>query len=402
MITKEIDENIFEDFLSRIESNKQIYYGIHKYFYAFNNFLTYDIVEYVVNNVKWTVIDTKVYKYFFNDSHTYHCFFSKVTGFTIRISDNINNPDPVYCDLGPEILDLEISVNGCPTVGGKNCKFCYKNNTNKPASNMTFETFKKIVDMMPKCLYSIAFGITGTQTNPDFIKMLEYCRTRDIVPNYTLSGADLNDEILQATIKNCGAVAVSCYLDNKELCYNTIKRFHEASKNIHINMHIVLSEEKEQLDHIWDVLKDIKDGKVIGLRNIVFLRIKPVGRAKNMNCKIHFKTYRDVMQYCFDYDIGFGFDSCSAKTAIKVLQSMGKGDLVSCCEPCESSKTSSYISQDGKYWNCSFCERSDWFKPINVLEYDNFIDIWHLPEVERVRNIVTDQSCPVYDLDSKE
>ena len=71
MIVKEIDENIFEDFLSRIESNKQIYYAIHKYFYAFNNFLTYDIVYYDVNNLRWTVIDTKIYKYFFNDINFY-------------------------------------------------------------------------------------------------------------------------------------------------------------------------------------------------------------------------------------------------------------------------------------------------------------------------------------------
>ena len=46
--------------------------------------------------------------------------------------------DPHFSPVGPEILDIEISVNGCPPVGGHNCKFCYKNNTNQPPTNMSF------------------------------------------------------------------------------------------------------------------------------------------------------------------------------------------------------------------------------------------------------------------------
>lgn len=362
--------------------------------------------RYIVNGKTWNVIDTYYFKYTFAESEfhvrDYHCFFNKKTGFTIRFGKTIDE-EPKYCDLGPEILDLEISVNGCPKVGGHNCKFCYKNNSDKPPTNMSFETFKKIFDSMPKCLYSIAFGITGVQTNPDFLKMLMYCRQNDVIPNYTLSGADLDDTTMYCTTLFCGAVAVSCYQGNKQLCYDTINRMYKESLHqLHVNMHIVLSEDPVQLEHIWDVLNDIKDKKVEGLRNIVFLRIKPVGRAANMNCKIHLDTYRKIMSFCLDNHIGFGFDSCSAKTAAKVLKELGHEELVECCESCESSKFSSYIAVDGRYWNCSFCERSDWFKPINVLDYNNFIDVWHLPEVMRVRNIETDQSCPVYDLDSKE
>lgn len=362
--------------------------------------------KYVYNDKVWDIIDTDLFKYTSRESkfcvRDYHCFFNKVTGFTIRFGKNVKD-EPKYCDLGPEILDLEISVNGCPKVGGHNCKFCYKNNSDKPPTNMSFETFKKIFDSMPKCLYSIAFGITGVQTNPDFPKMLKYCRENDVIPNYTLSGADLTDEMIEITSKYCGAVAVSCYAGNNQLCYDTIKRLYEGSNGkLHVNMHIVLSEDPVQMAHLLNVLCDIQNKKIVGLRNIVFLRIKPVGRAANMNCKITLKTYRKIMEFCLDNKIGFGFDSCSAKTASRVLKELGHEDLTECCEPCESSRFSSYIAVDGRYWNCSFCERSDWFKPINVLDYNNFIDVWHLPEVMRVRNIETDQSCPVYDLDSKE
>ena len=363
---------------------------------------SFKLSKYQVNDIKWNVLDTKFYKYTWCSDWSYHCFFNKVTGFTIRFGQQWND-EPKYCPLGPEILDLEISVNGCPKVGGHNCKFCYKNNTDKPPTNMSFDTFKHIFDSMPKCLYSIAFGITGTQTNPDFPKMLQYCFENDVIPNYTLSGADLTDEILDVTSKYCGAVAVSCYEGNKQLCYNTIKRMYEGSnKKLHVNMHIVLSEDPIQLAHLWDVLKDIKNKKVTGLRNIVFLRIKPVGRAGKMDCKIHLDTYEKLLKYCFDNHIGFGFDSCSAKTVVKVLQKMGKGNLSQYCEPCESSRFSSYIAVDGRYWNCSFCERSEWFKPINVLDYNDFREVWNMPEVVRVRNIETDRSCPVYDLDSND
>lgn len=362
--------------------------------------------KYIYNDRIWNVIDTDFFKYTWSESEfcvqDYHCFFNKMSGFTIRFGKTFDD-EPKYCDLGPEILDLEISVNGCPKVGGHNCKFCYKNNSDKPPTNMSFETFKKIFDSMPRCLYSIAFGITGVQTNPDFPKMLKYCRENDVIPNYTLSGADLTDEMIKITSKYCGAVAVSCYAGNNQLCYDTIRRLYEGSRGkLHVNMHIVLSEDPVQMAHLLNVLCDIQNKKIVGLRSIVFLRIKPVGRASNMNCKITLKTYRKIMQFCLDNEISFGFDSCSAKTAARVLKELGHEDLTECCEPCESSRFSSYIAVDGRYWNCSFCERSDWFKPINVLKYNNFVDVWHLPEVMRVRNIETDQSCPVYDLDSKE
>ena len=128
---------------------------------------------YSTKNDTWYIYDSNIYKIIFNESKTYHLYFSKIDGVTWRYGKDPTSEEPKFCDLGPEILDLEISVNGCPTVGGKSCRFCYKNNTNAPATNMTFDVFKKIVDSMPKCLYSIAFGITGVQTNPEFLEMLE-------------------------------------------------------------------------------------------------------------------------------------------------------------------------------------------------------------------------------------
>jgi len=388
---KKVDE-VLEDFIRRCNNEESVKSVVSFSAYcSITKHIKPRETVYEVNGNKWHVFDTPFYKYTYCENHSYHCFFSKVTGFTCRISDNINSKDPAYCELGPEILDLEISVNGCPTVGGKNCRFCYKNNTNKPATNMSFETFKKIVDTMPKCLYSIAFGITGVQTNPDFPKMMAYCRKNDIIPNYTLSGADLDEDMLRESCRLCGAVAVSCYSDNKELCYNTIKRFHDCNNLMHINMHIVLSEEEEQLKHIWNVLKDIKEGKVVGLRNIVFLRIKPVGRASKLNCKIHLDTYEEILTYCFENHIGFGFDSCSAPDVAKVLKDMNHEEILKYIEPCESTRTSFYINCHGIASPCSFCEHIKEWVDANVdvtkcIDCNDFIkNIWHNPVFDKFR-----------------
>jgi len=396
------------DFLDRVRSNEYVYNTCKTIFgLGFTSKVKIDVYDYKYDDCEWTVFDSKVVKYFFNKEHNYHCVFCKLNGFVCRISDNIEHPDPEYCTLGPEIMDLEISVNGCPTVGGHNCKFCYKNNTNAAPINMTFDTFKKIVDSMPKCLTQIAFGITGVQTNPDFVKMMEYCREIGVIPNYTLSGADLNDELAKKTVELCGACAVSCYEGNKELCYNTIKRIHDLKNEMHINMHIVLSEDEVQLKHVWDVLNDIKDGKVVGLRNIVFLRIKPVGRASKMNVKIHLSTYEKVMKFCLDNNIGFGFDSCSAKSAIKALHNLGHGELEMCCEPCESSKFSSYCNVNGEYWNCSFCERNSIIEPIQLTDYSDFHEPWSKNQnILKMRfpkePLNVNESCPVYHLDAED
>lgn len=83
------------------------------------------------------------------EDHHYNCFFSKLTGLNVRFGKEVDD-DPVCCELGPEILDLEVSVGGCPPViGSSNCKYCYKNNTNRAPENMSFETFQKIIATFP-------------------------------------------------------------------------------------------------------------------------------------------------------------------------------------------------------------------------------------------------------------
>lgn len=361
--------------------------------------------EYQADGKKWTVFDGKTFKLTVNEDHSYHCFFDKTSGLNIRFGKTLAE-DPEYCALGPEVLDAEISQNGCvPVPGSTNCRYCYKNNTNAPATNMSFETFKAIVDRFPKNLSQIAFGITGLKTNPDLERMFKYCREVGIVPNVTTVGADMDEQMLDVLAENCGAVAVSCYTGAKALCYETITKIHQRAKDkfnkdLHVNMHIVLS--KDNLPHVKEVLQDIADKKVPDLNAVVFLRIKPKGRASKMDCQVPKEIYSEILSFCFEKDIPFGFDSCSATPVMEVLKDFGKENLCDNCEPCESSKFSSYINVKGEYWSCSFAEGLyEFIKPINVLAHGPITEWWNSDEIKKVRNCQNPacKSCPVFNLD---
>ena len=74
---------------------------------------------------------------------SYHYRFNQNNGNFQRWGHN-EADDPQWCPAGPEILDLEISINGCPN----NCAFCYKGNSSTPATNMTLNVFKGILKRM--------------------------------------------------------------------------------------------------------------------------------------------------------------------------------------------------------------------------------------------------------------
>lgn len=364
-----------------------------------------DIIRYnyLVNSKKWFVWESPIWKIVGNENLDYNYFFCKLDGFTCRFGKEVTD-DPTYCELGPEIADIEIGAGMCPKINGKNCTFCYKSNGGNVAYNMKFDEFKKLVDFMPKNLSQIAFGITGVYSNPEFFDMMEYAKSIGISPNYTTNGVDLDDKAIDKTLDLCGRIAVSCYEGAKEICYNTLKRVGEKAKEKNrkfpCNIHIVIS--KDTYSHVMDVLNDAKNGKIENLGAIVFLRIKPVGRAKNLDCVIPKSMYEEIVKFCLDNNIKFGFDSCGAKQVEHVLIDMGKSDLVTCIEPCESSKFSSYFNWKSEYWSCSFCENnSNIMNTLDPFKFDSFGEFWNSDEIKKVRfpEKCACASCPWYNLD---
>jgi len=337
-------------------------------------------------------------------SESYKYIFDKTNGNFTRWGKTYEE-DPEFSPVGPEIADIEISINGCPNA----CSFCYKSNTNQPATNMSLDTFKGIINKYPKTLTQVAFGITGIQTNPDFIPMMEYCREIGIVPNFTLSGIDLTDELAEKCAGIVGALAVSAYQKDKDTCYNTVKRFTDLGVT-QTNIHLMVS--KQTLPFVYEVLTDrLNDDRLKDMNAIVFLGVKPKGRAANGYEPISTKEYRKLIDFCFANHLAVGFDSCSAgkfEAAVKDmdLPEAHKKRLIQHSESCESSLFSSYINTLGEYWHCSFAEEECGQNKVSVLEADDFVsDVWYSDAVMKFREESIGSMkdgcryCTIFDLD---
>jgi len=331
-------------------------------------FETFGILDYgmfkIIENGKEKVLRSKNYNYHFN----------KKTGFMAQWGET-QEQDPGRAP-GPVIADIEV-LNMCKGPGGKLCNFCYKSNTPK-GHYMSFEEYKELFEKLPKTLTQIAFGADADLSlNPDIFKIMEYTREQGVIPNITV--ADINKETAKKLAKICGAVAVSYYPHaGKDLCLNSVKYLTEAGLD-QVNIHFMLSKETYPL--IDDLINDIKnDPRLKKLNAVVFLSLKQKGRGVHYNgCSQ--QEFQEVIEKCFNQQIPFGFDSCSAIKFINSLKNLNKQEKLSdedlklyidMSEPCESFQQSIYINERGLIYPCSFMEKEAWDekdgRPWNIFE----------------------------------
>jgi hypothetical protein len=325
--------------------------------------------------------------------------FNKINGFTTTWGRGLKE-DPDMCPYGNMILDMEIT-DICKGVGNEGpCKFCYKSNTAKNTSNMTFEMFRDIMDKMPKydgvpLLQQIAFGVDAQcESNPDVWKMMEYSRSIGVVPNVTV--ADISDETADKLVQYCGAVAVSRY-QNKNYCYDSIKKLTDRGMK-QVNIHQLVS--AETVGQIYETFSDYLNGepRLKGLNAIVLLSLKQKGRGQGFN-RVSDNRFKEIVDCALDNNIPVGFDSCGCG---KFLDSVKGRDnfkqLEMLSEPCESTCFSAYINSKGDFYPCSFTEKHDGIK---VSECDDFVkDVWLHDKTVQFRDklLANDRRCPVYEV----
>jgi len=337
-------------------------------------------------------------------SEDYNYIFNYETGFFARWGKNPKE-DPNYSPLGPEILDIEITTK-CKGPGGKLCKFCYKANTPN-GENMSFETFKKVLDNMPDNLTQLAFGADAQcESNPDIWKMMDYCRNNGrnkVIPNITV--ADITDETADKLVANCGAVAVSRYAD-KNICYDTVKKL--TSRGLkQTNIHVMISQ--ETLEVAMETINDYhNDPRLKDLNAIVFLSLKKKGRGETHN-PLTQDQFKELVDIAMNSNTPIGFDSCSAhKFLVSIKGHEKEEEMTTCTEPCESfGMFSSYINVKGDYFPCSFCEGShpDFMTGVNVAHCNDFMkDVWDSDLIKRWRSKMIKRkqqcnfNCPIFEV----
>ena len=272
---------------------------------------------------------------------------------------------------------------------------------------MSFKTFKKIIDIIPKSITQVAIGADYSMTsNPNIEKMFSYLRKNNIVPNITVGYLD--DAHADIVAKYCGACAVSVY-DPKDACYDTVKRLTDRGME-QVNIHFMLAE--ETYDKCLEVLDDIKnDPRLKGVRALVILSLKKKGRGTGYHPASQ-EQFNTIVKKAEEAGISLGFDSCSSLKAYRALDPEIRKYII----PCEASTESSYIDVHGNYYPCSFMEgfkddKIDWSEGINVLECknaDEFIEkVWNNPKTllfkDTLLNTCKDncencKHCPAYEV----
>ena len=345
-------------------------------FKARNKVVGYTTVSIWANDKKYSIAESPKYKVCMSLADDYNYFMDKATGFFARWAKDMK--DPEFSPIGGEILDIEITTicSGTGRTNGKDqlCKFCYKSNT--PCGvNMTFDTFKTIIDKMSKTLTQIAFGADShAESNPDLWKMMEYSRSIDIVPNITI--AEITDEVADKLAKYCGATAVSRYQD-KNICYDSVKKLTDRGMT-QINIHQLVA--AETYDQVMETIKDrMSDPRLSKLNAIVLLSLKQKGRGVNFT-RLSEEKFKSIVDFSIENKIGIGFDSCSAPKFLNAVQDHKDFEhFKTISDSCESQRMSSYINVEGKYFPCSFAEDlKGWNNGLDVVNCKDFLnDIWY-------------------------
>lgn len=299
--------------------------------------------------------------------------------------------NPIYSDIGPEILDLEISTI-CHGPSGKPCSFCYKNNTPN-GTYMSFDTFKLILDKMPSNLMQIAFGIGDIDSNPDLERILQYTRSKNIVPNITINGYRLSESDIRLLVNNCGSIAVSRYNDND--CFDAVYRLTEAGAK-QVNIHQVFHDSTvSDCLHLIGQLK--LDRRLTKLNAVLFLMLKPTGRARDIIPTKTINQFKLLLDKALDVGTPIGFDSCSAPLVLECTKyHLRANDIHKMIEPCEAFLFSSYANVKGEFFPCSFYENELKNKGLKVIMDTNFIkDIWYNETMNnwRVRLLNSSSNC---------
>jgi len=275
-------------------------------------------------------------------SQHYSTLFNPRTGFFARIEDR-GYPEPLWSENGPEMMDIAIT-NWCD----RECTVCYRCSDTQ-GGHMPLETYKSILKQAADIgVMQVALGGGNPNQHPDFCDILRSTREYGVVPSFTTNGRGLNADIVEASRKYCGAVAVSAYEPYCETWAAARKLVDEGVKT---NLHFVLNAQSIGTAIEW---METPPRGVHGINAIVFLNYKPVGRTSAGGDLLH--TSPRVAEFfrlaCRrEHQFRVGFDSCM----VSGLATYTEVNPV-WFDACEAARFSMFISEKSAAYPCSFME----------------------------------------------
>jgi len=308
----------------------------------------------------------------------YATFFNPDTGFFARVPEK-GKPEPFWSPHGPELMDISIT-NWCD----KGCSFCYKSSTIR-GEHMEVCDYKKIIDQAAAMgTFQVALGGGNPNQHPDFIEILEYTVSKGVVPNFTTNGRGLSDEILEATRKFCGAVAVSAYPPYHEAA-KTIAKL--VAKKIKVNVHFILDATSINTAIEW--LTEPPEF-LYNINAIIFLNYKPSGRKIFEKRMLRNSSRLDEffkLAISSRRKLKVGFDACCVSGVF--ARTNVNSSMV---DACDAGRFSMYISEDLRVYPCSF--QSGLAAGDSFNNESSLLDIWTKSQnMQAFRNYFSSERC---------
>ena len=304
----------------------------------------------------------------------YKTVFSQRTGFFVRLEED-GYEEPFCAEDGPELLDLSIT-NYCERC----CDFCYRG-ANPSGLHMSLEDVECVVKQAKEAgVLQIALGGGNPNQHPRFVEVLRIVRENGIVPSYTSNGEGLTDEILEATKKYCGAMALSLY-PSYERYDQIVGRI--SKKGIRLNLHVILKNDTIDLMTNW-----FKESPAwfSYINALIVLNYKPIGGSRDLMVKDseRLKLFYESAAACKSVKIGF--DSCCVPgivTWMKVNPTL--------IDSCEAARFSAFISENMKMYPCSFMVNTEQY---GDLRKDSLLNIWQKHQVfVKHRDAIRHNTC---------
>ncbi len=318
-----------------------------------------------------------IIKHFVGDR--YSALFNPNSGFFVRMEDQ-GAPEPFWGSHGPELLDVSIT-NWCD----KGCSFCYRK-SDLQGSHIALDDYREVMRQAQEMhVFQVALGGGNPNQHPDFCEILRLTR-RDygIVPNYTTNGRGLTPEVLTATAKYVGAVAVSAYAPYSETL-DAVRKLRQAG--VQTNLHFILTSRTVDTAIEWlrnppEVLKSAAA--------IVFLNYKPVGRSADesllLNRSERLEEFFELATAA-GHPFRVGFDTCT----ITGLARLGQAPTVT-IEGCDAGRFSLFVSEKMEVFPCSFMVEAGY--PGVSLREHTLYKIWQEhPSFAAIRNKHASGGC---------
>ncbi len=285
----------------------------------------------------------------------------------------------------PTLVDLQLTRRcrqGCP--------HCYAASTPE-GEHMPFAELCRVLDELAQAgVCQLALGGGEPLLHPRIVEILERIRALGMIPNLTTTGDGLDERVLEACARCCGAVALSLegvgddFARRRRAGFACFEQSLAALRRhgVRVVFQVTLGVENlPRLPSIVEYCLSVPD-----LYGVIFLAYKAVGRGVRFDSPLAALPPRELYPRLRDAFLRLsahtrvGYDCCLTPGIAGIDEELDTIER-NLLEGCSAARTSVGISTDLAVVPCTFLPD----QPLGSLAERSFLEIWRGPEAEAFR-----------------